>query len=250
MADEGWHYIAPSPSAGATRTRPITANRPERTVFVTGTDTGCGKTTATALLARRLASRHRRVACFKPIASGCRVESGRLVSDDAVELMRAMNVQLGHEQVNPYRLEPPIAPHIAARKVDISFDLDMICNEIQGTACDIALVEGVGGWLVPLGDERLLPELPRRLDAQALLVVGMRLGCLNHALLTARAIAEDGVSLAGWIANYLDPEFAEPDANERTLERLLPAPLLGRIRDGRDGPLLEMTGEDAEGLLA
>jgi dethiobiotin synthetase len=224
--------------------------RPAKTVFVTGTDTGCGKTTVTALLARRLANGHRRVACFKPIASGCRPDHGRLVSDDAVELMRAMNVELDHERVNPYRLEPPIAPHIAARKAGISFDLGMICTEIQGTACDIALVEGVGGWLVPLDGERLLPELPERLGARVLLVVGMRLGCLNHALLTARAIAEDDVPLAGWIANYLDPEFAEPDANERTLSRLLPAPLLARVRPGRDGPSLEMNGEAAGELLA
>jgi dethiobiotin synthetase len=209
------------------------------TLFVTGTDTGCGKTTVTALLARWLAGRDVRVACFKPIASGCERRDGRLVNADAVELMAAMNVELAYDRVNPVALEPPIAPHIAAEKASIVVDLDRICSEIAATAADVRLVEGVGGWLVPLEADRLLPELPHRLQCPVILVVGMRLGCLNHALLTARAIAGDGFRLVGWIANYLDDDFDEPAANEATLDRMLPAPRLARAHRRGDDAALE-----------
>ncbi|HKL51629.1 MAG TPA: dethiobiotin synthase [Wenzhouxiangellaceae bacterium] len=206
--------------------------------FITGTDTGCGKTTVTAALARALVERGAEVACFKPIASGCRPADGRLVNDDALALMTASNAGLSYEEVNPYALEPAIAPHIAAERAGISFDLDAICRSIDQNQSAIQLVEGVGGWRVPLDNGLALPELPRRLDCPVLLVVGMRLGCLNHALLTAHAIVDDGLPLAGWIANFLDPAFAEPDANERTLERLLPAPRIGRMTPAAHGPRL------------
>lgn len=206
--------------------------------FVTGTDTGCGKTTVTAALARLLVERGGDVACFKPIASGCRQSGGRLVNDDALALMAASNAGLGYEQVNPYALEPPVAPHIAAERAGICFDIDYICKKISQNQSAIQLVEGVGGWRVPLGNGLELPQLPKQLGCPVLLVVGMRLGCLNHALLTARAIVSDGLPLAGWIANFLDPEFAEPEANEQTLERLLPAPMIGRMTPAEDGPRL------------
>lgn len=209
--------------------------------FVTGTDTGCGKTTVTAALARLLVGRGAEVACFKPIASGCRWCDGRLVSDDALALMAASNAGLDYDEVNPYALEPAIAPHIAAQRAGISFDLDRICRKISENRSSVQLVEGVGGWRVPLDAQRELPELPRRLACPVVLVVGMRLGCLNHALLTARAIVQDGLVLTGWIANFLDPEFAEPAANERTLERLLPAPKLGRMTPSADGPRLRIS---------
>lgn len=209
--------------------------------FVTGTDTGCGKTTVTAALARLLVERGAEVACFKPIASGCRWRDGRLVSDDALALMAASNAGLNYDEVNPYALEPAIAPHIAADRAGISFDLDRICRKISENRSSVQLVEGVGGWRVPLDAKRELPELPRRLACPVVLVVGMRLGCLNHALLTARAIVQDGLVLTGWIANFLDPEFAEPAANERTLERLLPAPKLGRMTPSADGPRLRIS---------
>lgn len=212
------------------------AGTARRRWFITGTDTGCGKTTVTVALARWLVDRGAEVACFKPIASGCERVDGRLVNDDALALMAASNAGLGYEQVNPYALEPAIAPHIAAERAGISFDLALICRNIDENRSTVQLVEGVGGWRVPLGDGRELPDLPKRLDCPVLLVVGMRLGCLNHALLTARAVIDDGLVLAGWIANFLDPGFAEPEANERTLERLLPAPKIGRMTPSPDGP--------------
>ena len=206
--------------------------------FITGTDTGCGKTTVTAALARLLVKRGAQVACFKPIASGCRRADGRLVNDDALALMVASNAGLGYDEVNPYALEPAIAPHIAAERAGISFDLEHICAGIARNHSEVQLVEGVGGWRVPLDDRRELPALPRLLDCPVLLVVGMRLGCLNHALLTAQAIIDDGLVLAGWIANFLDSAFAEPEANEKTLERLLPAPKIGRMTSSDKGPQL------------
>jgi len=209
--------------------------------FITGTDTGCGKTTFTAALARRLVEQRAQVACFKPIASGCEWTDGRLVNADALTLMAASNAALEYEQVNPYPLEAAIAPHIAAEHAGISFDLDLICSQITNNHARVRLVEGVGGWLVPLDHARCLPDLPARLGARILLVVGMRLGCLNHALLTARAIADDGFELTGWIANHLDPGFAEPAANEATLEAMLPAPKLGTITATEGGPELRIS---------
>lgn len=212
------------------------------TLFITGTDTGCGKTRVTALLARRLAGAGLRVACFKPIASGCERVEDRLVNDDARILMRAMNVELDYETVNRYALEAAIAPHIAAEKAGIGFDLDAICSDIAAVDADLRLVEGVGGWRVPLDGGRFLGDLPARLGCPVLLVVGMRLGCLNHALLTAEAVRRDGFELLGWIANYLDPDFEEPDANERTLDAHMPAPRVGRVTPHGGEPRLELSG--------
>jgi len=199
------------------------------TLFLTGTDTGCGKTVATAALARALVAEGRRVACFKPIASGCRVTEAGLRNDDAERLIEAANVQLPYEIVNPVALEPPIAPHIAAEQAGICIDPAAIAREIQQIDADIRLVEGVGGWQVPLGPDCDLPALPKALGAGVVLVVGLRLGCLNHALLTARAIRADGFEPVGWIANHVDPDMDAQQANLDALVRRLACPLLGRI---------------------
>lgn len=202
------------------------------TLFLTGTDTGCGKTVATAALARALVAEGRRVACFKPIASGCRVTEAGLRNDDAERLIEAANVQLPYEIVNPVALEPPIAPHIAAEQAGIRIDPAAIAREIQQIDADIRLVEGVGGWQVPLGPDCDLPALPKALGAGVVLVVGLRLGCLNHALLTARAIRADGFEPVGWIANHVDPDMDAQQANLDALVRRLGCPLLGRIAHG------------------
>ena len=203
-----------------------------RVVFVTGTDTGCGKTVATAALARGLADQGQRVACFKPVAAGCRATPTGLRNDDALILHQAGSVEMRYEQVNPYPLEPAIAPHIAAARAGIAIDLDAIARGIDAVAADCKLVEGAGGWLVPLDDAHGFPDLARAIGAEIVLVVGLRLGCINHARLTARAIAADGFRLMGWIANFIDPEMAEMEANLAALEKYLPAPLLGRIPHG------------------
>lgn len=199
------------------------------TLFVTGTDTECGKTVATAALARALAAAGRRVACFKPIASGCRVTPDGLRNEDAEALIDAMNVDLPYEAVNPVAFAPPIAPHIAAERAGISIEIDAICSDILAIDADIRLVEGVGGWQVPLGPQLELSALPRTLGASVVLVVGLRLGCISHALLTARAIRADGLELAGWVANAVDPDMAEREANIEAIAARIGCPLLARI---------------------
>ncbi|MDT8410187.1 MAG: dethiobiotin synthase, partial [Wenzhouxiangellaceae bacterium] len=128
--------------------------------------------------------------------------------------------------------QAPIAPHIAAANSGISFDIASICRQITAISADIRIVEGVGGWMVPLGPGHTLADLPAGLKCPVILVVGMRLGCLNHALLSARAIAADGIELAGWIANFIEPDFAEAEANLATLVERIDAPLLGNCIAG------------------
>lgn len=211
---------------------------PPTTLFITGTDTGSGKTVATAALARTLVGRGLRVACFKPVASGCRPTPDGLRNDDAEQLRAAMNVDLPYARVNPVALEPPIAPHIAAQRAGICIDSSSIAADILDTDADVRLVEGVGGWQVPLSADADLAELPRALKAGVILVVGLRLGCLNHALLTARAIRADGFALVGWIANHVDPDMDAQSDNLETLDRRLDCPRLGRIRYS-DAPVLD-----------
>ncbi|OAB60642.1 hypothetical protein AY599_09320 [Leptolyngbya valderiana BDU 20041] len=196
-----------------------------RTYFVTGTDTGCGKTTVTAALARHLASAGHRVACFKPIASGCERIDGRWSNEDARALMTASNPPLPYEQVNPIALPEAIAPHIAARLNGVSIDLEALAGPIRGHDCEVKLVEGAGGWMVPLNEQLMTSDLARAVGAEVLLVVGLRLGAINHALLSARAIEDDGLNLRGWIANRLDPDQPVQDDNIQTLIDHLGPPL-------------------------
>ncbi|MCA1778287.1 MAG: dethiobiotin synthase [Xanthomonadaceae bacterium] len=199
------------------------------TYFITGTDTGCGKTTVTAALARHWVGLGLKVACFKPLASGCQRLDGQLVNADALELIAAMNVELRYEQVNPIALEAPVAPHLEAERAGICIDPAAIALEINAISADVKLVEGVGGWQVPIDATRFVPEFPQRLGCAVILVVGMRLGCLNHALLSVRAISADGLRLAGWVANFLDPQFDRPAANLAYLEQAIDAPLLATM---------------------
>lgn len=198
-------------------------------LFMTGTDTEIGKTVATAALARALGEAGHRVACFKPVASGCRVTAEGLRNDDAEQLIEAMNVELPYSTVNPVAFEPPIAPHIAAERAGKSIDPVAICAEIRRIDADVRLVEGAGGWQVPLGPALDMAAIPRALGASVVLVVGLRLGCINHALLSARAIRDDGLPLAGWIANEVDPAMAEREANIESIRSRIGCPLIGRI---------------------
>jgi dethiobiotin synthetase len=197
--------------------------------FITGTDTGIGKTRVACDLVSQLVASGQKVAAIKPVASGCDPTPQGLRSDDALCLMSVMNVPLAYEQVNPYAFEPPIAPHIAAQAAGVAIDLAEIARLADTIAADVLVIEGVGGWCVPLGEEQMLAELVRQLRARVILVVGMRLGCINHALLTARRIQQDGCSLEGWIANCVDPDMPEYSNNLKTLENLLPVPLLGEV---------------------
>lgn len=212
------------------------------TLFITGTDTDCGKTVITAALARALVGQGKRVACFKPVATGCRVTPDGLRNDDAERLMAAANVDLEYATVNPWAFEPAVAPHIPAARTGIRFGPEILSDAVTPVAADFHLIEGVGGWNVPLDKSMYLPDLVRPLNPRVILAVGLKLGCLNHALLTARAIRADGFELAGWIASRVDPDMAEPDANLAALAHHLPAPRLGVVDhyDDPDAAVLEL----------
>jgi dethiobiotin synthetase len=198
-------------------------------VFVTGTDTEVGKTVAGCGLLAAVAERGLATTAYKPVAAGCRVEGGRLVNEDAEALQAAASVPLDLAEINPLALRSAIAPHLAAEEEGKAIDLDALIAGYRRVAArgDWTLVEGAGGWRVPVDGIRTLADLAAGLALPVVLVVGVRLGCLNHALLTAEAIAADGLRLAGWVANTVDPGTARGPDQVETLRRRLNAPLLG-----------------------
>ena len=200
-------------------------------LFVTGTDTGVGKTRSAAALCRALVATGRRVAAMKPVASGCSPTQHGLRNDDAVELLQATNVRARYDEVNPYAFAPAIAPHIAAAEAGRIIDFDVLdrCFERLALQSDATIVEGAGGWLAPIDQHRSFADLAVRWQLDVILVVGLRLGCLNHALLTAESIQKHGLRLAGWIANAIDPAFQRPEENVATLRRAIKAPCLARF---------------------
>ena len=199
--------------------------------FITGTDTGVGKTFVTCALLFTLKAQGIASIGMKPIAAGGEMTPEGLNNADVEALHLASGVKLQREDLNCYLLSEPIAPHIAAANEDIDIDLDVIRQRFDQLAelADVVLVEGVGGFIVPLGDSINTADLAQDLDLPVILVVGMRLGCLNHALLTQEAILARGLTLAGWVANQIDPHMAELDANIEALEERIRAPLLGVI---------------------
>jgi dethiobiotin synthetase len=192
-------------------------------LFITGTDTGIGKTLVSTSLLKALAQHGLRVSGMKPIASGSEHTPEGLRNADALALMEAANVHSPYAAVNPYCFEPPISPHIAAEEARIKVDVGVIKNRFEALAsgADIVLVEGAGGWYAPISASQSMADLPKQLGIPALLVVGLRLGCLNHALLTRQAIEASGVEFAGWVANCLDPTLERLDANLSSLEQRL-----------------------------
>lgn len=202
-----------------------------RGVFITGTDTGVGKTLFSAALLLRLGTAGVNAAACKPVAAGCRREQGRLVNDDAELLARFAPVQAPLEVVNPVALQPAIAPHIAAAEADVRLDAAKLAAACRRAAegAEYLVVEGAGGWRVPLGPDSTLAAVAVALGLPVVLVVGLRLGCLNHALLSAEAIHADGLELAGWIANPLDPEMPRREENITALSQHLGAEPLARL---------------------
>lgn len=195
--------------------------------FITGTDTEIGKTFVACALIRHLTGQGFSVAGMKPVASGCEVTPEGLRNGDALGLIDAANVTLPYNVVNPYAFEPAIAPHIAAKEAGQSIDIDRISAIAATIEADYLIVEGVGGWCVPLGESRMLVELAKATADEIIIVVGMRLGCINHALLTAAQVMRDGMVLKGWIANHVDPDMQAQSENVSTLQTLMPAPMLG-----------------------
>ena len=206
-----------------------------RGVFVAGTDTGIGKTTASCALLLALRARGLRAVGMKPVASGCESTPEGWRNDDALRLRDASAPRPDYALVNPYALPEPTAPEIAARQAGVAIALPAIEAAYRALAAqaDFVLVEGAGGWCSPLAVDIDHADLARRLGLPVLLVVGLRLGCINHARLSERAIRADGLELAGWIGNAVDPDFAHADETVAILQRRLEAPLLGLLPHGR-----------------
>ena len=199
--------------------------------YVTGTDTGIGKTLASTALLHALRHRGMRALGMKPVASGC-VDSGEgLRNEDALALMAASDPRPDYADLNPYALPQPLAPEIAAHEAGVEVGLVNIVAAFRRleALADAVVVEGVGGWAAPLATTLDQADVVRALHLPVILVVGMRLGCLNHARLTARAILEDGCELAGWIANHVDPDMERQDENFELLSARMQVPCWGRI---------------------
>ncbi|MBU1491903.1 MAG: dethiobiotin synthase [Gammaproteobacteria bacterium] len=200
--------------------------------FVTGTDTEIGKTTIAAGLLHAARQRGLSTAAAKPVASGCVMSADGLRNDDALALLGECTLTLRYDEVNPLAFAPAIAPHLAAREAGVMLDVAALRGPVQRVldkGADFTLVEGAGGWRVPLAGTATLSDLVISLQLPVILVVGVRLGCINQALLTAEAIARDGLLLAGWVANVVDPHTARLEENLATLAERLPAPCLGRV---------------------
>ncbi|MCM2331698.1 MAG: dethiobiotin synthase [Pseudomonas sagittaria] len=203
-----------------------------RAYFITGTDTEIGKTTVAAGLLHAARARGLSTAAAKPVASDCELTTEGLRNGDALALLGECSLALDYAEVNPFAFAPAIAPHLAAREVGVELTVAALLASVQrvlARGADFTLVEGAGGWRVPLAGRESLADLAVALQLPVILVVGVRLGCINHAVLTAEAIARDGLTLAGWVANVVDPATSRLDDNLATLAERLAAPCLGRI---------------------
>ena len=198
--------------------------------FLTGTDTSIGKTTVACALLQAANQQGLSSLGIKPIASGCEQTDEGLRNSDALLLQQVSSLKLPYQEVNPITLLEPLSPHLAAKKAGRRLTMNQLVGYTRATLThrpQFCVVEGAGGWRVPINDREMLSALPKELNLPVILVVGMRLGCLNHALLTAEAIIKDGLRLVGWVANTIDPTMAAFDENLATLKQILPAPCLG-----------------------
>jgi dethiobiotin synthetase len=200
----------------------------EQGFFITGTDTSVGKTWATVTLMRYFQAQGKTVAGMKPVASGCEWIDGRLRNEDALMLQNNASVTLDYDLVNPYAYFQPVSPHLAGEENPVELNkVVAVFDQIKQTA-DVVLVEGVGGWLVPLnhqGDD--VQAMAKALNLPVILVVAIRLGCINHARLTYQAIKNSGLTCAGWLATHVDAQMLKQNENIATLQQLINAPLLG-----------------------
>ncbi|WP_144823382.1 dethiobiotin synthase [Marinobacter piscensis] len=224
----------------------------KKTFFVTGTDTGVGKTMVSAAILEAAKVTGKRTLGMKPIASGCESTPEGLRNEDALILQAAATEALAYDVVNPVALAPAIAPHVAAKQAGCLISADRLvgfCRGMQIRPADLLLIEGAGGWRVPLNDRETYSTVPRQLGVPVILVVALRLGCINQALLTVEAIRNDGLMLAGWVANHSEPE--DMSCVQETLSYLMehiPATCLGVIpwvEDARPGIVSHYLGVDA-----
>lgn len=200
--------------------------------FITGTDTDAGKTTITAGLLCAARQQQRSTLGMKPVASGCEMTEQGLRNSDALALIAQSTVKLTYAQINPYAFAPAIAPHIAAQEADVELrvnDLYQAAQRILQEQADFTLIEGAGGWRVPISSTEFLSDFAIALNVPVILVVGVKLGCINHALLTVEAIRNDGLELAGWVANVIDPDCARLSENLEFLHQHIAAPCLAEV---------------------
>ena len=200
-----------------------------QTFFITGTDTGVGKTLVACALIHAFKARGLRVAGMKPVASGSEPTAQGLRNHDALALQQAADVVADYATLNPYCFEPAIAPHLAARQAGVTIALATLRQTYQALAAqaEVVIVEGAGGWRVPLEPTGYLSDLPEAEGMAVILVVGLRLGCINHAVLSAEVINAGPCRLAGWVGNLIEPGFAPLQDNLQTLQERLAAPCLG-----------------------
>ena len=205
--------------------------------FITGTDTEIGKTFVTCTLLHAVRATGLTALGMKPVAAGAEMLKGEFINEDAARLRAAGSFDPGLALLNPFCIASPIAPHIAAAEEGVVIEPGKIREAFAALSreADVVLVEGVGGFRVPLGEDYDTADLARDLGLPVILVVGMRLGCINHALLTAEAIAARGLTLAGWVANQIDPAMLRFEQNLEALTRRMPAPLLGIVPFQPDG---------------
>ncbi len=214
------------------------ANKPPETgYFVTATDTGMGKTLITSGMIREFRQRGFRVAGFKPVATGAEIIDGCLVNEDGLSLMQASEQGFTYTQINPYCFAQAAAPHIVAAKNNCEIELQDIedARDVLAASTDMVIVEGVGGWKVPLGKHLDLETIARVLNYPVIMVVGLKLGCINHSLLTVDAILESDGRLTGWVTNEIDPDYEEQEETIKALIERVPAPYLGNISFQNEG---------------
>lgn len=200
--------------------------------FITGTDTDAGKTSVAAGLLCAAKQQGCSTLAMKPVASGCDMSAEGLRNSDALALIAQSTVPLPYTQINPYAFAPAIAPHIAAQEAGVELSVAGLYRAAQvilQEQADFILIEGAGGWRVPISATEFLSDFAIALQLPVILVVGVKLGCINHALLTAQAIINDGLELAGWVANVVDPSCARLAENLATLQQLMPAPCLAEV---------------------
>lgn len=195
--------------------------------FITGTDTNVGKTWATIALMHYFRSRGKSVVGMKPVASGCFMANGRLVNEDALQLQQHASAVADYELINPYAYAVPVSPHIAGKHDPVSMNKVLSCFDELKQLADIVFVEGAGGWYSPINDQQAMADLAKALALPVIVVVAIKLGCINHAKLTCEAIQQAGVNCAGWIAMYSDPDMLCREATINTLKSDLALPLLG-----------------------
>lgn len=215
--------------------------------FVTGTDTEVGKTFVSVRLLHALKAQGRRVLAMKPVAAGAELTPEGWRNDDVEALRAAASFAVARELMNPYIFAPPISPHIAAREAGVTVALSTLDEHLARlkAQADVVLVEGAGGWLAPLSDELTMADLALHQCLPVVLVVGLRLGCINHALLTVEAIRSRGLPFVGWIANCIDPNMDRRDDNIATLSARIGQPPLAVVPFGAGPDLLSFTLPDA-----